>query len=715
MTDAPPGGRAAFRARRMLLILLGLYAAFQLAFIQHGRLRHWDEVYHFKVATTLLENPLAPRLRVDPIRPVSAVDWWNSEVWLHKPILPFWVSAASMKVFGLSVWAFRLPSVLLGCLCIWLTFLLGRRAVSERTGLFAAFLFASSAFAFDVVQGVQFGDITDVHLAAWNTLAVYLLVRAVLEDRGKLWALSGVAVGLAILSKSFLALAPLCLGPVAWALSALGRFEGVPRVKPGRVAAQWGAALLVCGPVLLYLGLRFPEQFRHSFFYGLHHLDKAIEPVWVHGPDWTWNEMLQRELREPFALFGAVAIAAFSVSQAFSREPARALTAVWLGATMFMLSIVRMKAPGQLFGAFPAALIAIAWLLRRGFARPSPLIAGLFVGLLAQLITFAPATWPDHSGPLWPDVRPILALLPRGLPDLLQHPESVRGLVLLASATFAVLLLERLAHRLWRPPLGVPGVRFALGLSVFLLFLLGWTGFFQKSARELELHWMRSWSQRAADAIAQHGPKRAAVFIDGAAIDDRLDLELEAFSHQSALSIEGLPGAEDLELARAQGRAPLLVSARRFPFATLQQDPARKRLEVYDLSRPAAPPDLASFGLEGAPRAGGGFTILGAAIEADPPPRRGGTALLAVCLKLEQPQRWARLHLAAIQDGIRIAFERFEPLAYGLLDGRLGAGDIVCQRAAFDVPMSAPKGPLDLWLGVGDLRPIPSGAALVLR
>src|SRR4051794_36526216 len=109
LTSAPTGERPAFRAGRWLLFVIGLYAAAHLIGIRHGRLRHWDEVYHFKVATSLLADPGTPRLRVDPIRPVSQVDWWNQEVWLHKPILPFWVSAASMKLFGLSVWAFRLP------------------------------------------------------------------------------------------------------------------------------------------------------------------------------------------------------------------------------------------------------------------------------------------------------------------------------------------------------------------------------------------------------------------------------------------------------------------------------------------------------------------------------------------------------------------------------------------------------------------------------
>ena len=707
MSRLPPGAQPLSRSVSWgLAIAIAALAGLHLSHLGHGRLRHWDEVYHFKVATSLLADPLAPRLRVDPLRPVSQVDWWNCEVWLHKPILPFWASALSMKVLGVSPYAFRLPSALLACLCAWLTFLLGRRAGGPGLGLFAAALFASNAFAIDVVQGVQFGDVTDIHLAAWNLLAVVLLLRGATSSSASAWALSGAAVGLAVLSKLFLALAPLCLGPVAWTLCALGRLDG-PRIRLRHVALQWACALLVAGPVLLYLRLRFPAQFDHSFLYGLHHLDRAIEPVWVHGPDWTWNEMLQRQLGEPFALLGAVAITAFACTQAFSREPARALTAIWLGATMLVLSVVRMKAPGQLFGAFPAACVAIAWLVMTAARRPSPLLAGLLLGLGAQV-----ATWPWKS--LLPAAVRGVASLRGVLPDLVDHPESARGALLVAGGLAFVLLAGGLARFSGRP---LPAVALrvpALLLAIALAF--GWPAFAFGAFRDLRAHWWRSWSQSAAAAIALQGPKRSAVFIDGEARDDRLDLELEAFSGQPALGLRaGMPSADDLRRAAAQGRSPLLVSARRLPFAVLEQDPLSKRFEVYDLSRPALPLDgPVSFGIQGARAraAGAGSRLLGAALEAKAA-RRGATAWMTSCWQVERPAHLRQLRILGVQGSHR--FDAAQPLAYGLLDGRLKAGDAFCQRSSFDLPADAARGEADLWLALGELAPVPSGLKLLVE
>jgi hypothetical protein len=164
LTTAPPGERPSPRRLRWLLgSLIAALLIAHLGHLGHGRLRHWDEVYHFKVASSLLLDPWTPRLRVAPLLPVSTVDWWNSEVWLHKPILPFWVSALSMKALGLSPFAFRLPARSLAC---------GRahlhpRAAGLATGWgSAAAPSPANAFALDVVQGVQFADLTDIHLAA---------------------------------------------------------------------------------------------------------------------------------------------------------------------------------------------------------------------------------------------------------------------------------------------------------------------------------------------------------------------------------------------------------------------------------------------------------------------------------------------------------------------------------------------------------------------
>src|SRR4051812_22046615 len=47
--------------------------------------------------------------------------------WLDKPHFPFWMAFLSFKVFGVSVWAYRLPALLFFLLGMLYTFLFARK------------------------------------------------------------------------------------------------------------------------------------------------------------------------------------------------------------------------------------------------------------------------------------------------------------------------------------------------------------------------------------------------------------------------------------------------------------------------------------------------------------------------------------------------------------------------------------------------------------
>src|SRR6187402_3797465 len=47
--------------------------------------------------------------------------------WLDKPHFPFWMAYLSFKVFGISVWAYRLPALLFFMLGLLYTFLFARK------------------------------------------------------------------------------------------------------------------------------------------------------------------------------------------------------------------------------------------------------------------------------------------------------------------------------------------------------------------------------------------------------------------------------------------------------------------------------------------------------------------------------------------------------------------------------------------------------------
>src|SRR3954465_11823731 len=61
----------------------------------------------------------------------------NGEPRYDKPILIYWLQAASAAVFGVTEFAFRLPSALCAALWAGLTFLFARRAFGARHALAA--------------------------------------------------------------------------------------------------------------------------------------------------------------------------------------------------------------------------------------------------------------------------------------------------------------------------------------------------------------------------------------------------------------------------------------------------------------------------------------------------------------------------------------------------------------------------------------------------
>ena len=97
-----------------------------------------------------LWNPDEPRYAQVAREMVNGGDWilmhFNGQVYADKPPLFFWlVALSSFLCQGFSSFAVRFPSAFFGTLTVLLTFLIGRRLFSSRTGLISALLLATSA------------------------------------------------------------------------------------------------------------------------------------------------------------------------------------------------------------------------------------------------------------------------------------------------------------------------------------------------------------------------------------------------------------------------------------------------------------------------------------------------------------------------------------------------------------------------------------------
>ncbi len=75
-------------------------------------------------------------------------DWLNlysrGADWLDKPHLPFWLAAASFKVFGINSFAYKLPSYLAGLTAAWFVFKFAKKNYTENIAYLSTVIFLSS-------------------------------------------------------------------------------------------------------------------------------------------------------------------------------------------------------------------------------------------------------------------------------------------------------------------------------------------------------------------------------------------------------------------------------------------------------------------------------------------------------------------------------------------------------------------------------------------
>lgn len=175
--------------------------------------------------------------------------------YLDKPPLLFWLSALSFKIFGISNFVYKLPSLLFALLGIFSTYKLGKLLYSEKTGILSALIFASCQAMFLITNDVRTDTILTgaIILSIWN-IAAY-------NQSGKWISILAGFVGIA--------LAMLAKGPIGLMAPALafGSHFILRREWKSIFRWQWIVGLLVViiliSPMLMGLYQQFdlhPEK-----------------------------------------------------------------------------------------------------------------------------------------------------------------------------------------------------------------------------------------------------------------------------------------------------------------------------------------------------------------------------------------------------------------------------------------------------------------------
>ena len=206
----------------------------------------------------------------------------DSQPYLDKPPLLYWLVEISYTLFGVHEASARLVPALAIHLTILLVYLLGRRSVGERGAFWAAMLL-SIAPGFLAVGRLL---ILDGLLTLWSTLAILAAFEALRGDRLRWswWLLSAVACGLGVLTKG-----PVVLLLLAPPLIAQRWLTGQPvRAAIAGIGAFLAVVLLVNLPWYLAIYLRQPAFLR--YFFWEHNVLRFLkpfdhlQPVWYYGP-----------------------------------------------------------------------------------------------------------------------------------------------------------------------------------------------------------------------------------------------------------------------------------------------------------------------------------------------------------------------------------------------------------------------------------------------
>jgi 4-amino-4-deoxy-L-arabinose transferase len=305
-----------------------------------------------------MNHPLRPTLYDDPVVNMAYDRWDKFHIWLHKQPLFLWQIALSFKLFGISLFTLRLPSVLLGVVLVFIGYRTGKLLVNVRTGFFTGMLIISSFYSLELVAGRLMVDHNDFSFLVYISLSIWSLVEYHYSGK-KIWIyLIGLFSGFAILCKWLVGL----LVYAGWfILKIKGKKSRVNDLKD--ILTSLIITVIIAMPWQIYTLIRFPDETRLAQAYNVQHLYKSIEGhlggAWYHFDEFN-------VLYGPLASF--LIIPAFIVL--FKKMKDKNLFSALLGIvciTYLFFSLVQTKMPGFPIIVTLLVYIPLAALIDSGF------------------------------------------------------------------------------------------------------------------------------------------------------------------------------------------------------------------------------------------------------------------------------------------------------------------------------------------------------------
>ncbi|MDP8263152.1 MAG: glycosyltransferase family 39 protein [Candidatus Ancaeobacter aquaticus] len=238
-----------------IAILILIFAVF-LLFFKLGDRPLWssDEGRYAEIPREMVESGdyITPHL--------------NYVKYFEKPVLSYWLTAASYNLFGENEFAARFPVALCGFLTILMVYLFGRVVFDSRTSTLSIFILTATTGFFLVSRYL----IIDGPFTFFNTASLCLFWIANIRNKGSIFLLSYACMALAVLTKGLIGL--VLPGLIIGSYILVARDFSL--IKRSRIL--WGILvfLIVSVPWFLAVSLKNPEFF--DFFFIHEHFQRFL-------------------------------------------------------------------------------------------------------------------------------------------------------------------------------------------------------------------------------------------------------------------------------------------------------------------------------------------------------------------------------------------------------------------------------------------------------
>jgi 4-amino-4-deoxy-L-arabinose transferase-like glycosyltransferase len=264
-----------------IILILVLSIVIRLLFLNLPELRSRDEALYASASRSFLQNPFKPILISNPI-PGLENNQLFPHIFLTKPPLIFWLTAASYNIFGINEFAVRFVPAVFGVFSIIITYMLAEHIFNKKIALFSSLLL--SICQFHIKYSRQ--GMLDVPLTFFVLLTLFLFLKGFNSESESpvFFILAGISQGLGILTKWHAALFP-TFTIILFIL--LLRKNQI--IFSRNFAFYLLAVLLSILPWLIYIYVSFPETARAVLLFEIAGRPFTEGP---RGPFWFFSRLM---------------------------------------------------------------------------------------------------------------------------------------------------------------------------------------------------------------------------------------------------------------------------------------------------------------------------------------------------------------------------------------------------------------------------------------